>query len=384
MSRVGAAAAAQSGAIMPTPSTDAYLVPPGVLNNSSTVLVRSEAPRTDKSFFPPVNFNAWGAAIILASLYEFSEKARVERRKNHLDEVIAERKKIGTKQVKFTDYDAVIGTQGPNLSMYNISFGVWFRILDYLLCENTLSCVPENDKAALINSRFAIPPGLDSYPDRIKCLQSALQRRRILSDNYFFSRPCRKDSETLFILLDTALNADLPIVKEILENATPEQCQKLLSTEHGTGFATTRLGRVTVERTGTPLQMAIFDHDEEMVAFFKEKMGLAEFQRQCEAVVGADYDVFLKNQEKEATALCAGLEDAFKAARPNTFTVDRNYVASTTSQQCLRTIDTFINELIWTLSKTILCTIQLFYNECMKFIAACHLILIATVIFHKK
>jgi hypothetical protein len=148
------------------------------------------------------------------------------------------------------------------------------------------------------------------------------------------------------MLLDTALSADLPIVKTILENATAELCQKLLSVEHGTGKATTHLGRITVERTGTPLQMAIYDHDEEMVAFLKEKMDSAEFQRQCEAVVGADYDAFLRKQEAEATTLCAGLEDAFNVARLNEFTLDKNYAASTTSPQLPRTIDAFINKLM--------------------------------------
>ena len=147
-------------------------------------------------------------------------------------------------------------------------------------------------------------------------------------------------------LLDASLNADLKTVKRIFEKTDPDTLRRLLSTEYGTGKATTVLGRITVERTGTPLQMAIYDHDEEMVAFFKEKMDLAEFQRQCEAVVGADYDAFLKKQEVAATELCAGLEKAFNEAQSNEFTIDGEYVASTTSPQLLRTIEVFINKLM--------------------------------------
>ena len=148
-------------------------------------------------------------------------------------------------------------------------------------------------------------------------------------------------------LLDASLNADLKTVERIFKKTDPDILCRLLSTEDGK--ATTVLGRITVERTGTPLQMAIYDHDEEMVAFFKaffkEKMDLTEFQRQCEKVIGTDYDAFLNKQEFEATKLCADLEKAFESAPPEAFNVNGNNVASTTSTQLPGTIDAFINRL---------------------------------------
>src|SRR3990167_4072300 len=149
-------------------------------------------------------------------------------------------------------------------------------------------------------------------------------------------------------LLDASLNADLKTVERIFKKTDPDILCRLLSTEDGK--ATTVLGRITVERTGTPLQMAIYDHDEEMVAFFKaffkEKMDLTEFQRQCEKVIGTDYDAFLKKQEFEATEICADLEKAFKSAPPDAFNVNYgNSVASTTSTELLGIIDVFINRL---------------------------------------
>ena len=152
-------------------------------------------------------------------------------------------------------------------------------------------------------------------------------------------------ADNLSCLLNASLNADLKTVKRIFEKTHPDTLRRLLSTKDGK--ATTVLGRITVERTGTPLQMAIYDHDEEMVAFFKEKMKMdpAEFQRQCEKVIGTDYDAFLQNQEVEATEICANLEKAFESAPPAAFTVNGNYVASTTSKELPGTINDFINGL---------------------------------------
>jgi hypothetical protein len=165
-------------------------------------------------------------------------------------------------------------------------------------------------------------------------------------------------------LLNASLNADLKTVKRISEKMHLDMLRRLLSAEHGTGFAATCLGRITVERTGTPLQMAIYDHDEEMVAFFKEKMDHEEFERQskdafrkalfpkkcaeldCRNAAALEYHQAMQEQQnKDAEKLCAELKDAFKAALPGKFTVDNNYVASTTSTQLPETIGAFINRL---------------------------------------
>ena len=330
--------AAQFGSNTPAPSIEVHLVPSGVLNNTSATLVRSE-PCYDRSVVPPINFNALGASMMLAILSEFSEEARVQRRKKRLAEEKEKRIKNGNKRVKFTDYDAVIAS--PGSSKYKISFGVWLRILDYLLCESTLPFVPENDRAALINSKFAIPSGLGIYPNRIKRLELALQRDQTLSTNHFFSNHYRNDFESLPMLLDAALNADLAIVKAILKNATDEQRQKLLSTQYGTDKATTRLGHIDVERTGTPLQMALYGHDEEMAAAIKSHMDPAEFQRQWEAVFGPDYNTFLVRQQQEANKLCGKLDEAFGKASKTHVTNALHRVANTTPSVLQDTLNRF-------------------------------------------
>jgi hypothetical protein len=170
------------------------------------------------------------------------------------------------------------------------------------------------------------------------------------------------NASNLTSLLNASLSADLDVIKRIAEKTRPDIFLHLLSIE---GKVTTRLGRITVERTGTPLQMAIYDHDEEIAAFFKEKMDPEEFEKQSKSAFAKAltrekcaelghrnasaleyHQAMLEQQNKDAEILCAGLENAFKSAPINEFTVDNHYVASTRSTQCLRTIDTFINKLM--------------------------------------
>ena len=141
----------------------------------------------------------------------------------------------------------------------------------------------------------------------------------VSSDDYPVSAPSVFDyhADNLSCVLNASLHADLKTVQRIVEKMDPDKLDRLLSAEHGTGKAITCLGRIRVERTGTPLQMAIYDHDEEMVAFFEKNMYPAEFQRQWEAVVGKNYKAFLDKQEADAKRLCAGLQDAFQSAPPN-------------------------------------------------------------------
>jgi len=134
-------------------------------------------------------------------------------------------------------------------------------------------------------------------------------------------------------LSNAALNADLDEVKHILEKSTPEQCKLLLSTT-----ATATITHLGVKRIGTPLQMALYSDDEEMVAFFKEHMEPAEFQRQWIEVIGPDYPAFLKKQETEAEALCSELEDAFNRVGANEITCDNSYVTSTTCKALQNTL----------------------------------------------
>ena len=109
-------------------------------------------------------------------------------------------------------------------------------------------------------------------------------------------------------LLNAALNADLETVNRILEKTKPEQRHILLS---AVGCAT--ITHLNIERTGTPLQMALYGHDEEMAAAIKSHMDPAEFQRQWKEVFGPDYNAFLARQQQDANDLCGELGAAFNA-----------------------------------------------------------------------
>lgn len=310
------AAAAQSSS---TATSGTLLVLRDNPNGSSTALLRSEPFGSNGH---PVEV---GALVMLLGLSEYSDQERIKNRKEYLDCEQTKRKK------RFRDYAAFTSHGGGIFKI--TSYLVWARALSFLLHDNAFQTVP-----------LLISP-IPSIDDQLNNLQSrALETVRLATPNLnanFFS----KNNEAGFefaCLLDSALNADLKTVTDITTTMHPNKLRRL----HGTGKAITCLGRITVERIGTPLQMAIYDHDEEMVAFFKEKMDPVEFQCQCEAVVGTDYDAFLRKQEAEATALCTGLEDAFNAARPNEFTVNNTYAVSTTSTQLPRTIDAFINKLM--------------------------------------
>jgi len=318
MSRV---AAAQSSS---TVTSSTLLVLRDNPNGSSTALIRSESFGSNGH---PVDV---GALVMLLGISDYSDEERISNRKKYLDREQSKRKK------SFRDYAAFTSHGG---GIFKITgYLVWMRILNFLLHQNAFQTVP------LVISPEHFPSIDNQLVDLRSCALETVRSAAPHLNVNFFSKNYAPGFE-FACLLDSALNADLKTVTDITTTMHPDKLRRLLSTEHGTGKAITCLGRITVPRTGTPLQMAIYDHDEEMVAFFKERMDPAEFQRQCEAVVGTDYDAFLKKQEKEATALCADLEDAFKAAQLNEFTVDGNYVASTRSTRLPGTINAFISRL---------------------------------------
>lgn|SRR3990167_7288538 len=161
----------------------------------------------------------------------------------------------------------------------------------------------------------------------------------------FFSAPAVSVTENE--LLKAALNAELDTVKTILDKANHEQCAFMLST---TGKAViTHLG---IERFGTPLQMAIYGHDEQMIAFFKKRMNQSEFEKQCMTIVGSSYKKFLENQQAEAKKLCDEIKRAFESAKHNEFNMGNDHVVTTTSAELESTLSRFKKHLEMYTTKT--------------------------------
>lgn len=151
-----------------------------------------------------------------------------------------------------------------------MSFDIWMIIFGFLLDKNNLKFIlTAHEKKCYI-------------PVSTSSLFAREYRLRFESD----------------CLLDAALNADLIAVKAILENREKRTVELLLA-RSGT-IASDNVGN----RTGTPLQMAICNRDEEMVGFFKALMSYPQFQYQVTTVLGYNYETFVATQKKEAGKLC--------------------------------------------------------------------------------
>lgn len=131
-------------------------------------------------------------------------------------------------------------------------------------------------------------------------------------------------------LSNASLNADFETVKRIVEKTNPDNLRILLSTE--TTAIITHLG---IERTGTPLQMALYSHDEAMFKILSCKMDPAEVQRQCKVIFDrykvADYNGLIKELEADANRLCGELGAVFSLASATDITNALNRVPGTTS-----------------------------------------------------
>jgi len=317
MSRAGAAQSGPTAA--PTSASNTFLALRENPTGLSTALVRSE-PFGCNSI--PVDV---GALVMLTGLLEYSNLERIGNRRKYLESEQSKRKK------KFADYQDFTSHGGGIFKI--TSYLVFTRILDFLLHRNAFQSVP------LVIAPEHFPIIDDQLNDLQMRLQNAAKSTTANFELNFFSKNYQAGFE-FACLLDAALNADLKMVERILAQVSPEQRRAMLST---VGKAT--ITHLDIERTGTPLQMAIYDHDEEMVAFFKEHMDPAEFQHQWEAVLGSDYQAFLAKQEIEAETLCNELKGAFEKARPNEITCDTNYAAKTTSTALQDTLGRFRNKL---------------------------------------
>lgn len=299
------AAAAQSSSTIPTPTPTTFLVLRDNPNGSSTALLRS-TPFGHNSF--PTDF---GALLMVIGLLEYSDKERIENRKKYLGSEQSKRKK------KFSDYDAFTSHGG---GIFKISYAAWTRVLDFLIYDNTIQCIP----MVIAPEHFGNSIGrATDLAYRLAVTTTSCTTATVAPT--FFSKKYKAEFE-FATLLDGALNADLKIVEKIILEASPENRQTFLFTP-GKAVIT----HSGIERTGTPLQMALYSHDEKMVEVMKRHMDPAEFQRQCEAVFRSDYDAFLAKQLRDATQLCSELENAFAQASATDITNGLNHVPNTTS-----------------------------------------------------
>lgn len=169
-------------------------------------------------------------------------------------------------------------------------------------------------------------------------------------------------------LLDHSLNGevDLGSTQRIIKKIRPNELPIFFSAKGTAHFAHMHALGIHIERTGTPLQMAIYGDDEQMVALFKKHMDPAEFERQAievfsgvltneinqklvneNAPVEKYFEAMGNQQRADAKNLCADIEAAISCVPVTEFVYSPpNYDASTTSTTVTKAFDRFKNELL--------------------------------------
>lgn len=243
--------------------------------------------------------------------------------------------------MQYAFYHATLSGSG----LMAVPHDIWMSIFYFL----------HADIARLLQRVFPMPDRIPSEHEELERMAKSL---RLTQPTITRSDLCFFDYK-LGHLSNAALNADLEMVQRIVTKTSADRLHILLSTE--TTAIITHLG---IERTGTPLQMAIYDHDEDMVGYFKKIIDPIEFDRQSKkafamalsseereklerkkASVFDYHQTMLKTQQKEAAALFAGLEDTFKATPSARFSCDASNVVYTSSAELQKAIDTFFNQL---------------------------------------
>lgn len=128
-------------------------------------------------------------------------------------------------------------------------------------------------------------------------------------------------------LLNASLNADLNTVERHINATNPRDLPIVLSTK--STVAINHLNHLNIQRTGKPLQMALYSGDEDVVAYLKAKMDPKEFEGQSKEVFREAlllsgkctktlddrnapalnyYNAMNEGQSIEARILCSGLE----------------------------------------------------------------------------
>ena len=126
-------------------------------------------------------------------------------------------------------------------------------------------------------------------------------------------------------LLSAAFNADLDGVKHIIEKTRTENRRALLSAPANADYPETNI------HPDTAFKVALAAGDEEMAKEIAQYLDPTEIARQFKNVFGSDFSAFLKQQERDAETLFAGLKAAFNNATPMEVQNALNQASNTTS-----------------------------------------------------
>lgn len=148
----------------------------------------------------------------------------------------------------------------------------------------------EQTALALCSNNATIPPAYYAIQRPIKEKPGALT---IAFDPVAWNTPGRcffdmsavqRVTPSLPQLLDLTLNAveDLNEIRSIITRTHPEDLFILLNTSSTATI--NHLRHLNIQRSGTPLQMALYGGDEDIVAYLKTIMDPAEFERQSKEV----------------------------------------------------------------------------------------------------
>lgn len=148
----------------------------------------------------------------------------------------------------------------------------------------------EHTALALYSSNVAIPPTYYAIQRPIKEKTGALTRAfdptawNTAGRHFFDVSVSHKINSLLHPLSTACLNAveDLNVIKAIIGKASPEQRSILLSTLYKANIE--HLKHLSIQRTGTPLQLALYGGDEDIVSYLKTVMDPKEFERQSKDV----------------------------------------------------------------------------------------------------
>ena len=166
----------------------------------------------------------------------------------------------------------------------------------------------ERTALALYYSNVAIPPTYYAIQRPIKEKSGALTRVfdptawNTPGRHFFDASVSYKINSFLYPLSTACLNAveNLDVIENIITKTDPEQRSILLSTP-----ITVNIEHLNIQRTGTPLQLALYGDDEDIVAYLKTVMDSEEFERQSKDVFRNALPLELRTEldDRSASAL---------------------------------------------------------------------------------
>ncbi len=221
-------------------------------------------------------------------------------------------------------FDPISGLQWERGAFRNtrMNYDVWTEALSWLLDGNAFRLF----LPMMAPERFPT-----SDQEQLEQLVIPLRKveSRVCIPSHLFAQNYQRRFE-IACLLDATLNADPVAVERLFEGKDDSAIKAMLSTS-----GTAVIAHLGIERTGTPLQMALYSHDEAMFKLLADQMDPAEVQRQCKVIFDryevADYNGLIKKLEADANRLCDELEAVFSRASATDITNALNRVPGTTS-----------------------------------------------------